>query len=174
MFIAALILAQVVGAAPAPFKADAAPNSGIDTKQVKLKKGVSFDQDRIPVLPTPTPVPLPKAGAPAPAAAAQAQGKPAPDAETAWRQRATVARQAHESALSSYVAAKVAVGDCVTMGAATGLAGVAHSNCMASRTATLTPYEVNVTTTASAMAAVTEDCRRDVYCQPGWVADRVR
>ena len=178
--VPALVLAQVAAAAtpgptprptttvrpvdssPGATKADAAPNSGIDTRKVKLNRSVSFSQDRVPVLPTPTPIP---AGMTAPESSAAAVASANRIGEAQWKQRGKDARRAEETAARALELAQKSAPTCISYGPP----GPDYQNCMATRYQTLTPYEVALVQAREARTAVVQDCRKDIYCIPSWL-----
>lgn len=166
MLAAALILAQVVGAAPTPVPAGSSPNAGIPAGQIKLNRSVSFRQDTVPVLPTPTPVPLPKTGV-APHAATAPSSSPSgmtADRERSYRDRYAAAAAALSSAQSALAAAEVAAPGCIT----TYRKNSSFTDCTA-RDGALLSYRMAVPAADAALAKLQADCRADVYCMPHWV-----
>lgn len=107
--------------------------------------------------------PSPPASAPAPAPAA---GLPPPssDDETAWKERVAGLREDLVKAQKDYDAA-----DRANTVVAFGRPGHDYETLMAIRNATLTPYRLRLEEVQSALAGLTEECRRSAGCQPGWV-----
>lgn len=178
-----LVLAQVAAATPSPTPTprpivhqakDVTPvqdlgpgnNLGASAGKIKLKRGVSFDQDQAPILPTPTPVPISKGGAPAaPAAAAPAEGRA--DLEKKYRDRYEAARRSLEDAVVASRTANANAPGCMTYSGKNW----STTDC-STRDAALLPYKTSESAAALELARVKKDCQDDIQCMPYWVQPR--
>ncbi len=170
MFIAALILAQVIGTVPAP-----TPKPRVDTPardltasqplppggnlgtaagSIKLKKGVSFEQSTVPV---PPPAPKLKKGEADPV---QQQLDARAATEKEWRERMYAAQTAKLRAEADLRAATEAAPSCIVTYYRDGSNFV---DCTA-RDASLVPFKTVLSAVASAPDDIKRECLRDPNC----------
>lgn len=150
MILAAVILAQIVTATPAP------------------KLGGGFGQPkptatRARVVISDTGVPRP-AAAPVAAPAPGAHTVPLADDEAAWRGRYASLRQAVLEAQADLAAASAANPVIYV-----GRRGYVSAAGVAARNAALTPYRLRLEGLRAELDSLPEECRRASGCQPGWV-----
>lgn len=151
MILAALVLAQIVTATPAPKLA-----GGFGQPKPTIAHARVVISDEGVPRPAAAPVAAPALGAPTVSFG---------DDEAAWRGRYASLRAAVREAQGEYDRAS-AVNTVISWG---DRRGYGYENAMAVRNAALTPYRTRLMSLRAELDSLPEECRRTAGCQPGWV-----